>query len=1138
MVTLVLIASLVLQFVAVYLSLRLFKLSGKRVAGSFMVMAIALMALRQMVSLGEMFGDDPVIPDLHFELITLAISVLMAVGLVRITPIIIATQAAIKRQKAQDARYQTIFENSSISIWEEDFSAIKILFDRLRREGVDEIEAYFEQQPDIVFQCADLVKIIDLNQAALTLHGAHSKEALLAGLASTFTPESFDTFRQELVCLWRGETAMSLDAIVKTLAGEPRHVTVDFAISPGYEETLGKVIVSLVDITERKLAEDALRREKTLLNRIMVTSPVGIAVVNREGRITFANPQAETILGLSKEEITQRSYNAPEWQSTTVSGSPLPDEEQPFSCVMATRQPVFGIQHGIRWPDGHQILLSVNGAPIFDEQQEIEAVVFAIDDITERKQAEEKLLRSEQNLVESQRIARMGSWHMDLATHEVFWSEELYRMYGFDPVLPPPLYTDSMKLFTPESWERLSTAIERAIATGEPYVLELELVNKAGVTKWMLARGELVQNESGKAVAVRGIVMDITVRKQAEEELRRSEQGLAEAQRIAHLGSWELDLVNDTLIWSDEIFHIFEIDKQQFGASYEAFLEAIHPDDRERVNNAYTESLKTKKPYHIVHRLQMEDGRIKYVSERCETFFDAADKPLRSVGTVQDITEAKLREDELRRYRDHLSEEVHQRTEELRLARDAAESANKAKSVFLANMSHELRTPLNAILGFSRMMQRDSGLSESQQQTLNIINNSGEHLLKLINDVLEIAKIEAGKLQLEIAAFDLHSLVGEVTEMMRLRAQQKGLQLDLDQSAEFPRYIRGDEARIRQILVNLVSNAVKFTYAGKVTIRLGIKNHAEHQLLIEVEDTGPGISEANQKRLFNPFVQLPSGAPQEGTGLGLSIVQQFVSLMHGKIRVDSEPDKGSTFRVELPLERVNEVEVIRLGEERHGEVIGLAPGEPSYRILIVEDQHDNQLLMTQLMTRIGMEVRTASDGEECVKLFQKWKPDLIWMDWRMPFMDGVEATRRIRKMSGGKQVKIIAITASAFKEQQQELLDGGMDGFVRKPFHFAEIYESLSQHLGVKLLYSDASFDDERESTNLTSARFAGLDDQLVTTLREALDTLDSRRIEEVIRLVAEQDHSLARTLKHLAENYDYPTILHALGDSPAASNR
>jgi PAS domain S-box-containing protein len=521
-------------------------------------------------------------------------------------------------------------------------------------------------------------------------------------------------------------------------------------------------------------------------------------------------------------------------------------------------------------------------------------------------------------------------------------------------------------------------------------------------------------------------------------------------------------------------------------------------------------------------------GQISYIDFSLKPVLDEGGNVLLLIPEGRDITERKQAEQELMRYKEHLEETVQQRTDELRIARDDAEASNRAKSVFLANMSHELRTPLNAILGFSNMMQRDENLSDGQHETLRIINNSGEHLLKLINDVLEIAKIEAGKLQLVIATYDLHNLIREVTDMMRLRAQQKGLQLGLDQSSEFPRYIKGDEARLRQILVNLVSNAVKFTEEGGVTIRLSVKDD-EQMLLIEVADTGPGISKADQQRLFNPFEQLSEGKMQIGTGLGLTIVQHFVILMGGSISVESMLEEGSLFRVELPLSTADEAEIKQLGEKHQGEVIGLAPGQQSYRILVTEDQRDNQLLLAKLMTDVGMEVKVASNGQECIDIFNKWKPDLIWMDRRMPVMDGIEATRRIRRTDGGKKVKIVAVTASAFKEQEPELRNAGIDDYVRKPFLFNEIYDSLAKQLGIRYNYrADSNLPKTRHKV-LTPQFMDAISAEMREELSHAVTSLDRESINSAISQISVTNTELGRVLSNLANEFDYPTILSAI---------
>ncbi|MGR9117261.1 MAG: ATP-binding protein [Gammaproteobacteria bacterium] len=465
---------------------------------------------------------------------------------------------------------------------------------------------------------------------------------------------------------------------------------------------------------------------------------------------------------------------------------------------------------------------------------------------------------------------------------------------------------------------------------------------------------------------------------------------------------------------------------------------------------------------------------------------------------------------------------------ELQKARDEAEAANKAKSVFLANMSHELRTPLNAILGFSNMIQKDAQLPGNQRRNIEIINRSGEHLLSLINDVLDMAKIDAGRVQLEETSFDLGGMVKDIAEMMSVRARDKGLQLSIDQSSQFPRFIIGDEARLRQILINLIGNAINFTQEGGITVRLGVKQNTVAHLLIEVEDTGPGIAPEDQQSIFDSFVQLGEQGDSKGTGLGLTISRQFVQLMGGHLTLESTPGKGSLFRVDLPLSEAREEDIVHAKETSRGEVVSLAPGQPTYRVLVVEDQLENQLLLTHLMEAVGIQVKIAKNGKEGVQLFQSWQPDLIWMDRRMPIMDGMEATETIRQLPGGQDVKIVAVTASAFVEQRQEMLQAGMDDFVRKPYRANEIYECLSKNLGVEYIFDGVSKAEEMTET-LTPDMLAKLPEVLRSELREALESLEADRISSLIQQVAAYDQPLQKTLLRLANRFDYPAILKAL---------
>ncbi|MDD1621588.1 MAG: MEDS domain-containing protein [Methylococcaceae bacterium] len=549
------------------------------------------------------------------------------------------------------------------------------------------------------------------------------------------------------------------------------------------------------------------------------------------------------------------------------------------------------------------------------------------------------------------------------------------------------------------------------------------------------------------------------------------------------------------------------------------WAEMTYPDDLAADVAAFERLLRGEiDTYMLEKRFVHKDGRLVFTNLAVGCVRRADRSVDYVLALMEDITERKRAE-----------ENIQELNKELLLALNAAEAANKAKSLFLANMSHELRTPLNAILGFSNLLRRDPHLTQNQRDNLDIISRSGNHLLNLINDVLEMAKIETGRVQLEIAPFDLDNMVREVGDIMRLRAKGKGLLLLLEQSPELPRYIKGDEARLRQILVNLISNAVKFTTQGGIAIRLGVGQNARHHLLIEVEDSGPGIAPQDQRRLFDPFVQLAEAGTQHGTGLGLAITRQFVQLMGGSISVDSTPGKGSLFRVELPLTLASATDVLKPANGEHGKIVGIAGEHPVYRILIAEDQPDNQLLLFRLMTDIGLDAKVAENGEQCVKIFQDWRPDLIWMDRRMPVMDGVEASRRIRCLPDGQTVKIVAVTASVFKDQQQEMLDAGMNDFIRKPYRLDEIYECLARQLDLKYRYQSDFQAENAASVKLTVEMLGELPAALRQELRYTLESLDGERIAQAIRQVGKINAPLGLALSRLADNFDYPSILAAL---------
>ena len=651
----------------------------------------------------------------------------------------------------------------------------------------------------------------------------------------------------------------------------------------------------------------------------------------------------------------------------------------------------------------------------------------------------------------------------------------------------------------------------------------LSILHTSGRITEVIYNAVVFHNEDGRVRGIFVAARDITERKQAE-AIRAQLAAIVESSSEAIIATTPEGTITH---WNKSAERVYGYAAEDVIGKAVSLLV---PPSRRTETMAFLENVKHGEvvPKYESERVR-KDGSIFQAAVSLSPIRDSNARIVGVSSINRDISEQKRNEQELRRYKDHLEDEVQQRTADLVLARNAAETANRAKSVFLANMSHELRTPLNAILGFSSLMRKDAQLQESHRQNLDIINRSGEHLLTLINDVLDMAKIESGRVQLDEAAFDLGSMVRDVTDMMEIRAKEKGLQLLIDQSSRFPRYIVGDETHLRQILINLLGNAIKFTEQGGVTIRLGTRRNAHAHLLIEIEDSGPGISDEDQKIIFEPFVQLGEQGINKGTGLGLTITRQFVQLMGGSIQLESMLGQGSIFRLDLPLKEAAESEIYKMSESTHGEILGLAPGQGDIRVLIVEDQLDNQLLLSRLMDSVGIFYKIAENGLQGVEMFQSWHPKLIWMDRRMPFMDGLEATRQIRKLPGGDKVKIVAVTASAFKEQRAELLEAGMDDFVRKPYRASEIYDCLSKHLGVSFVYETAQHVGVEASEGLTADMLSVLPAELCADIQQAVESLETERITAALQRVTEYDIRLQKILSRLVENFDYPSILNAL---------
>ncbi|GAC1531270.1 MAG: hypothetical protein NVS3B12_06980 [Acidimicrobiales bacterium] len=628
--------------------------------------------------------------------------------------------------------------------------------------------------------------------------------------------------------------------------------------------------------------------------------------------------------------------------------------------------------------------------------------------------------------------ANQGVWILDPQGTTIFANDKTSAMLGFtrEQMSEVSLFD----VLDDDGKAQAAANLERRRQGGSAQ-LECAFQRRDGSRVWVLLNASPLHDEDGDYLGSVCMMSEISDRKAIEEALLAREQQLAEAQRVGHLGSWEWDIIADRLSWSDELYRIFGLRPEELVPSYQGYVDHVHPDDRALLNERVGAALESGESFEIVNRFVGSGGQVGWIHGRGEVIRDEAGTPLVMRGTALDVSAAKAVEAELAR------------------ARDAAMESSRLKSEFLATMSHEIRTPMNGVIGLTGLLLTTE-LDERQRQYAEGVQRAGDALLAIINDILDFSKIEAGKLELEVVDFDLVEVIEEVAAMIAEPAQRKGLELIAYCFPGVPTAVRGDPARLRQILLNLVSNAVKFTDRGEIALRARLATEFDRRpahgttvdeiaVRFDIVDTGIGIAEEDRQRLFEPFSQADASTTRRfgGTGLGLAISRRLVTAMGGSIGVESQAGRGSTFWLTLPLAPANGLS-------------GDASVKPPFHhllhgtsVLIVDDNETNRLILSRQLQAWDMRTQVATDGASALDHLRQAAAgghhfDLALLDMCMPEMDGLELARRISADPDLAKTKLVLLT-SAVDVGAEESRQAGIATRLTKPVRLSQLFDTL-----------------------------------------------------------------------------------------------
>ena len=782
-----------------------------------------------------------------------------------------------------------------------------------------------------------------------------------------------------------------------------------------------------------------------LFRYLVEASTDGIWLLDGDGRTLWSNPQMARLLGRTPEEMEGLSaYDVHDEVGRTQfarhmaaarAGDPGHDDME----TMYLR------------PDGEPIWLLTSWRPVHDDDGAVVGYLHRYTDYTERRELLDALRDRERLLAESQAIAGIGSWSWDVVADRVVWSDQLHLLHGVPRESFDGTYDAFLELIHPDDRDGVAAAVSSLFEGAEEFEWNARIVRPDGVVRWFRGLGRGERDRDGRVVRMAGTDQDVTDKVLADHEIREASRRLALLRQVAEVANQSTGLV-ETLLrtaeavsstpgWDCLSAYLPEHDGSELVPLVLTRDEAPHgvapdPDlaaECHRSGEVVVRPVTAHEDTHSMLAIPVRHG--EGVACVVEIVADEVPPDANSRDLVDQIAAMLGRVAERERAAAELAE-----------ARDQAMEASQMKSQFLATMSHEIRTPMNGVLGLTDLLMR-TDLDEEQWALARALHGAGTTLRGTINDILDLSKIEAGKLELELVDFSVRAVLEQTVTLFAGQAAEKGLTLATDVAPEVPAYLRGDSTRLGQVIANLCSNAVKFTDTGEVRVAVGVlaeqAGHAE--LVVTVSDTGPGIAPEAQRRLFDAFTQADPSTTRRhgGTGLGLAIARRLVAAMGGRIGVESEPGKGSTFRFTARFAHAAG-EVTRKPRPAGG----VRPaGTARPRVLVVEDNQVNQMVAVGMLEHAGYDAAVAADGVEAVAALAVDDGfAAVLMDCRMPRMDGFAATRAIRAQERpGERVPIIAMTASALEGERERCLESGMDDFLTKPVDSVRVERVLHQ---------------------------------------------------------------------------------------------